>query len=430
MTLPENLLHFIWKYRLYRARSMHAVSGNALTVSDVGTHNFDAGADFQSAKIRIGTTEWAGNVEIHWRSSDWQLHQHHRDPSYNNVILHVVYEHDKTVNRADGTVLETLELKPLIPEHTLLKYREMMHGMHWIPCEKRIHTVSSFQLSQWLSRLLIERFEHRVKAVYDLLAQHRGSWEDTCYVWIARCFGLNVNAQAFEQLARVVPQDVVTKYKHRPLAVEALFFGQSGMLAETNFKDEYPAALQREYAYLSKLHSFLPIDKAIWKFMRTRPANFPSMRIAQFAALCLQSPHIFSAILHASDNEALKSLFKRLPVNNYWCRHYRFDTPAAEHGNQLGERSVNAMLINAVAVILFAYGRYIDKETYIYRAISLLESLKAEDNVIIRHFSALGVHARQAGESQALLQMKAYYCDRKKCLNCGVGLDIIKYREG
>lgn len=430
MTLPENLLHFIWKYRLYQKQAMRTASGKSLTVLNGGMHNSDAGADFQSAKIRIDNTEWAGNVEIHKRSSDWEVHRHHEDRAYNNVILHVVYEHDKSVSRADGTTLETLELKHLVPHHVLLKYREMMNGMCWIPCEKHIHTVSSFQLSQWLSRLLIERFEHRVKTVYDLLEQHRGSWEDTCYVWMARCFGFHVNAQAFEQLARAVPGGLIAKYEHRPLAVEALFFGQSGMLEEEVFKDEYPLALQKEYAYLRKLHSLWPLDETIWKFMRTRPANFPSMRIAQFAAFRLRFPHVFSVIVNTMDNAGLMSLFKQLPVNGYWRTHYRFDVSTTRHGSQPGQASLNTLLINAVSVLLFAYGKYIDKEAYIYRAISLLESLKPEDNAIIRRFSALGIHANQAGESQALLQMKSCYCDRKRCLNCGVGLEIIKYKEG
>ena len=429
MTLPEDILHFIWKYRLYHTHGIQTVSGETLTVLDAGTHNRDSGPDFLAARIRIGDTEWGGNVEIHVRSSDWDVHHHQFDKAYNNVVLHVVYEHDKTISREDRTLPATLELKPLVPAHILPNYREMMSGMYWIPCEKLIHRVSPFQLSQWLSRLLIERFEHRVSTIYELLAQQRGSWEDTCYIWMARSFGFKVNAQAFEQLARNLPQTIIAKHKHSPLAAEALFFGQAGLLEDIVFADEYPQKLQAEYSYLRTLHSLKPMDASIWKFMRIRPGNFPSVRIAQFAALCLRSSHLFSAIIDIKEVSALRSMFESLPVHPYWRKHYRFDALSPIHGCQLGRRSIDVVLINAVAVILFAYGKYIGKEVYIYRAIALLESLKAEDNVVLKRFSALGVQARQAAESQALLQMKAFYCDKKKCLACGVGLQLIKQNE-
>ncbi len=429
MTLPEDILHFIWKYRLYHAQALRTASGESLVVLETGMHNHDAGADFQSARIQIGDTEWVGNVEIHVRSSDWNVHRHQYDRAYNNVVLHVVYEFDKSISREDGTCPETLELKPQIPAYILPKYREMMSGMYWIPCERLIHAISPFQLSQWLSRLLIERFEHRVSAVYELLKEQRGSWEDTCYMWMARSFGFSINAQAFEQLARCLPQAIVAKHKHHALAVEALFFGQAGLLEDAVFVDEYPQKLQQEYNHLRTLHSLQPMDASVWKFMRTRPGNFPTLRIAQFAALCLRSSHLFSAITDAKQADGLKSLVEALPVNSYWQRRYRFDKLSSAHGCQMGGQSVNTILINAVAVILFAYGKYIGKEVYIYRAIALLESMKAEDNVVIKHFSALGVHARQAAESQALLQMKAFYCDKKKCLDCGVGLQLIKQHE-
>ncbi|WP_257670610.1 DUF2851 family protein [Parapedobacter tibetensis] len=427
--MPEDILHFIWKYRLYHTHDLQTISGKTLSVLYAGVHNDNAGADFLDARIHIGNTEWVGNVEIHVQSSDWNAHRHHHDKAYNNVILHVVYEYDKAISREDGTLPETLELKPLIPVHILPKYREMMSGMYWIPCEKLIHTVPSFQLSQWLSRLLVERFEHRVSAVYELLAQQRGSWEDTCYIWMARSFGFKVNAQAFELLTRVLPQSIVAKHKHRALAVEALFFGQAGMLEDRVFKDDYPQKLQQEYNYLRTLHSLSPMDASAWKFMRTRPSNFPSIRIAQFAALCLKSSHLFSAILDTKEIGGLQSLYEELPVNPYWKEHYQFDTPSSLHGCQFGSRSIDTILINSVAVILFAYGKYIGKEMYIYRAIALLESLKAEDNAVLRRFLALGIQARQAAESQALLQMKAFYCDKKKCLNCSVGLQLIKHNE-
>ncbi|SEL03381.1 Protein of unknown function [Parapedobacter koreensis] len=429
MALPEDILHFIWRYRLYRKQQVNTVSGKALMVLDAGTYNRDAGADFLAARMRIGDTEWAGNVEIHVRASDWNVHRHQFDKAYNNVILHVVYEYDRAIKREDGTLLETLELKPLVPAHILPRYRELMSGMYWIPCERLIHTVHPFQLSHWLSRLLIERFEQRIAAVFDLLAQQKGNWEETCYIWMARSFGFKVNTQVFEQLARSLPLHIVAKHKHRPIVVEALFFGQAGMLEGVDFKDAYPQSLQQEYRHLRRLHSLRPVDAHAWKFMRTRPGNFPTMRIAQFAALCLRVTSMFSKIIESKEIDGLKTWFDELPVHAYWQEHYRFDRPSSAHSAQLGVQSVNALLINTIAGILFAYGKYVGKEAYIYRAIALLERLKAEDNAVIKRFSALGIRPEQAANSQALLQMKAFYCDRKKCLDCGVGLQLIKYDE-
>ncbi len=429
MALSEDILHFVWKYRLYDARGMCTVSGKALRIFDAGTHNHDAGADFLAARTAIGDVEWGGNVEIHIRASDWERHHHHKDKAYNSVIMHVVYEYDKAVYREDGTLLETLELKPLIPPHILPKYRELMSGMYWIPCEKLIYNIQPFHLSQWLSRLLVERLAQKVSVINALLAQQRGSWEDTCYIWMARSFGFNVNAQAFEQLARSLPQSVVAKHKHNPVAIEALFFGQAGLLEGMVFDDEYPQKLQREYDYLRKLYSLRPMDASTWKFMRTRPGNFPTIRIAQFAALCTRSIHLFATIVDTEGIHALKAWFDELPLNPYWLEHYRFDSPSPRHGCQLGSRSIDALLTNTVAGILFAYGKYIGREMYIYRVMALLESLKAEDNAVVKRFSALGIQAKQAAESQALLQMKTFYCDRKKCLDCGVGLQLIKHNE-
>ena len=429
MTLSEDILHFVWKYRLFTTQTLCTQSGKPIRMIHAGTHNHDAGPDFRAARMVIDGVEWGGNVEIHIRASDWERHRHHRDKAYNSVILHVVYEDDKPTYREEGTPLETLELKPRISATILPRYRELMSGMWWIPCEKLIHKVPSFHLSQWLSRLLMERFEHRVSAIYELLHQQRGSWEDTCYIWMARSFGFKVNSDAFERLARNLPPTVVGKHKNNPLAVEALFFGQAGMLEGESFEDAYPQALQREYRHLRRLHSLQPMDGAAWRFMRTRPGNFPTVRIAQFAALHLRSAQLFAAVTGAKEIRSLKAFFDNLPVNPYWLKHYRWDVPAAPRGNQLGERSVDILLINAVAGIIFAYGKYIGKETYICRAIALLEALKAEDNAVLSRFADLGIAATHAAESQALLQMKAFYCDKKKCLDCGVGLQLIKHDE-
>ncbi len=408
---------------------LSTVSKKPLVVLDTGYQNNDAGPDFLAARIRIGDTEWAGSVEIHVHASEWDAHRHNRDKVYNNVILHVVYEDDKIVYREDGTFPETFVLKPLIPKHILSKYRELMSGMYWIPCERLVHRVRDFHRSQWLSRLLVERFEHKISAIYELLAQQHGSWEETCYLWAARGFGFKVNAQAFEQLARNLPLAVLARHRHSPQAIESLFFGQAGLLEDPMFRDAYSRKLQQEYRHLRQLHALTPMDASAWKFLRTRPGNFPTIRIAQFASLYLRSVHLFSTLIDTEDAGQLKALFEKLPVNPYWSNHYRFDVPSSGHSSQLGSQSIDNLLINTVSGILFAYGKYIGKELYIYRAITLLEHLKTETNSVLTRFSALGIQAEHAAESQALLQMKSFYCDKKRCLECGIGLQLIKYNE-
>ena len=429
MTLPEDLLHFVWKYRLYHTPTLTTSSGKSVQVLDPGYPNQHAGPDFLAARIKIEETEWAGSVEIHVRASEWETHQHHQDKAYNNVVLHVVYDDDRVMYREDDTCLETLVLKTLIPKHVLSKYRELMRSLYWIPCEKLIHRVSAFHQHQWLSRLLIERLEHKVVAIDELLAQQRGSWEETCYLWAARSFGFKINADPFEQLSRSLPQAILAKYRHHPLAIEALFFGQSGLLEGMVFADEYPRMLQQEYRYLRQLHSLTPMEASSWRFLRTRPGNFPTIRIAQFAAFYIRNVHLFSRLTDTDDTGLLKTLFMKLPVPSYWNTHYRFDVSTNPHSCQLGARSVDNLLINLIAGILFAYGKYIGKELYIYRAVALLEQLKAEKNSVLARFTALGIQAKQAADSQALLQMKSFYCDKKRCLDCGIGLQLIKYNE-
>ena len=429
MTLPENLLHFVWKYRLYRVTSLLTVSGKTLRVLDTGYQNQHAGPDFLAARLLIGETEWAGSIEIHVQASEWNAHHHYRDQGYNNVILHVVYDDDQIVCREDGTYPETIVLKSLIPHYVLSKYRELMSGVCWIPCERLIHHIPPFHRTQWLERLLIERFEHKVAAIYALLDQQRGSWEETCYLWAARSFGFKINAQAFEQLARSLPQAILARHRHRPLTVEALFFGQAGLLEGPQYMDPYPRKLQEEYRHLRQLHALTPMPASSWRFLRTRPSNFPTIRIAQFAALYLRTTHLFSTLIDTEDVDQLKTLFEKLPVQPYWRTHYRFDVLADTHAGQLGTQSIDNLLINMISGILFAYGKYIGKELYIYRASAFLEHVKAEKNSVIARFAALGVPARQAADSQALLQMKSFYCDKKRCVSCGIGLQLIKNNE-
>jgi Protein of unknown function (DUF2851) len=439
MHLTEDLLHYLWKFRLFNNHELKTADGEILEIISTGIHNKHAGPDFENAKIHIGQTLWAGNVEIHLRSSDWSRHQHQYDKAYNNVILHVVYQHDQQILRTDGTEIPVLVVENLIPPTIANNYTQLMQGLNWIPCEKLLVNVDSFHVKNWLSRVLIERLEEKTRLVNARLTEYKGSWDDAFYIIMARNFGFKVNAVPFELLARALPQQILAKHKNNPLQIEALIFGQAGFLNENqainhlkaaiysnkDIKDEYAKKLKREYQFLQKKYKLTSVDKYIWKYMRLRPQNFPTIRLAQFAALIIKSSHLFSKILEIKDVKMIKKLFYDLPVNVYWHTHYRFDAEASGSSTQLGEQSVNNILINTVAVFLFAYGKSTDDVSYINRAMALLENVSAEANQIINRFKQIGIESDKAYASQALLQLKKTYCDEKKCLHCGIGIKLI-----
>ncbi|MDF3076278.1 MAG: hypothetical protein K0S09_167 [Sphingobacteriaceae bacterium] len=424
MHFNEDLLHYVWQFRLFDKENHCTIDGEALEILAVGIHNKNAGPDFEQAKIRIGEETWAGNVEIHLRSSDWERHQHSSDRAYDNVILHVVYQHDQEISRPDGTKIPVLVLGGRIPSDVEQKYHGLMQNLNWIPCEKLLSGVDSFHVKSWLSRVLVERLESKSAEVNQLLQQYKGSWDDAFYVMLARNFGFKTNSAPFELFARSLPQQILAKHKSDASQIEALVFGQSGFLNQV-LEDEYPRKLKDEYDFLGKKYNLQPIDAYLWKFLRLRPQNFPTLRLAQFAALVVKSSYLFAKVVEVKDVKALKAMFSELPVNPYWQTHFRFDKETGKSSPQLGDDSINNILLNTVAVFLFSYGRYMGKESYVNRALTLLESLPAETNHIIKRFSSIGLKPEQADSSQALLQLKKMYCDTKKCLTCGIGVKLI-----
>lgn len=425
MKISESIIQFIWKYRLFKQTEISTLSGKRIRIEKVGHHNFDEGPDFENAIINIDGIDWVGNVEIHINSSEWINHKHHLNPNYNNVILHVVFTYDSEIKRQDGTIPETLELKPLINEQTIEKHLLLERSIHWIPCEKLIHSVDSFHKYQWLNRVLIERLADKSSFVYNLLSEYQGNWEQAAYILIARNFGFNVNADAFEQLARSLPYTLLQKYKHNSMAIEALIFGQSGLLEE-EFHEEYPLLLQKEYSYLRKAHSLKPIEKTNWKFLRMRPWSFPTLRLAQFASFCFEINHFFAKIIEIENLDLWRIKFNALIVNEYWLTHYHFKKTSAKHSTQLGEKAIDLILINTVVVLLFSYGKYLGNEDYIDLSVSFLEKMKPENNRIIQGYKDLGVEVKSAADTQALKQLKTVYCDKKRCLECEIGYQIIK----
>ena len=425
MQLAEDFLHYIWKFRMFRQQNLFTSTGQSLEILQTGFHNLNAGPDFEDSRIRIQDTTWAGNIEIHLRSSDWFRHNHQTDPAYNSVILHVVYDCDKEVFLENGTSVPQICIRELIPDQVVENYKNLMMGLNWIPCEKQIATVDPFIVKSWLSRILIERLEKKSIIFKALLAEYKGSWDDSFYIILARNFGFKTNSLPFELLARSLPQQILSKHKNNEMQIEALVFGQAGFL-DQKFKDHYPLKLKKEYQFLKAKYNLATVDHFTWKYMRLRPANFPGVRLAQFAALIIKSSHLFSKIIEIKNVQSIIMMFKDLPINSYWDTHFRFDSNSEKSFKQIGDQSINNILINTVAVSLFAYGRQTAHQAYVNRAIELLENVPAESNKIVNQYVQIGLQPEKADFTQALLQLKQAYCDQKKCLLCGIGINILK----
>ena len=425
MLFPEDFLHYIWKFRLFDRSDLQTTNGDIVEVFSAGMHNTDSGPDFGNARIKIGDTIWAGNVELHLSSSDWKKHKHSTDTAYDNVILHVVYRDDEPVT-ANGRQIPTLELKDRIPAELYNRYHNLVFGNQTIiPCEASIGKLDDFTLKTWFARVLIERLEKRSAVVTSALALNRGDWEETFYQFLAANFGFKTNAVPFELLAKSLPQNILAKPKNNPMQIEALVFGQAGFLTD-DLTDEYPQKLKKEYDFLRKKYGLTPLENHLWKFMRLRPQNFPTIRLAQFAALIVNSNHLFSKILDIKDIKSLQNLFTEIKVNPYWGDHFRFDKPSKPSPKTMGQASVDVLLLNTLALFLFSYGKHHQQQYYIDRSLKLLENLPREQNNIIADFESLGVKANSAFESQALLELKNYYCNYKKCLQCSIGNKILK----
>jgi hypothetical protein len=426
MFFTEDFLHYVWKFRLFERENLQTTTGENIEIFSAGLQNSDSGPDFHNARLRIGDTTWAGNVELHLNSSDWHKHGHTTDNAYSSVILHVVYRDDQPIILPDGRRIPTLELHDRVSPDLYNRYHHLVYGsQQFIPCEGSIRFVDDMALRNWLTRVLVERLEKRSAAVMAALDKNRGDWEETFYQFLAAQFGFKTNALPFELMAKSLPQLTLAKHKNNPLQIEALIFGQAGFLDE-EFMDDYPKSLKEEYTFLRKKYSLTPIEKHLWKFMRLRPQNFPTVRLAQFAALVIRSNHLFSKVLDIKNTTDLRKLFTDLEINPYWESHYRFDVASKPVSKSLGQSSIDILLLNTFVLFLFSYGKHNQQEYYINRSLKLLEQLPAEQNKIVTNFDLVGIKVNTAFDSQALLELKNNYCDYKKCLQCGVGNKILR----
>ncbi len=419
--MNEDLLHYLWKFRLFTTTQLAITTGEEIRIIQTGTHNTDAGPDFFNARINIGDKTWVGNVEIHLKSSDWKRHKHHQDRAYQNVILHVVQEEDEVLFYADGNRIPTLELKNIIPKNIFMLYQNFIHSNQKIPCEAHFKEVDLFVVDQWLSRLAIERLEFKMEPIFIRLNASKFNWEQVFYEFMARGFGFNTNAEPFELLSKSIPHEILGKHKNSLFQIEALLFGQSGL----NFGiDDYSEKLKKEYVFLAHKYNLKPLPGSVWKFLRLRPANFPTIRIAQFAALVHRSNHLFSTVLEQKDLEKLIQYFE-LQASDYWDTHYQFDSISNKKTKFLGKTAINLLLINVVVPFIFTYGKVHNDELITVRALRLLEMISPEKNTVTNLFSELGFKSQSALHSQSMLQLKRFYCERKKCLNCAIGNKIL-----
>ncbi len=428
----EQLLHYVWKHKLFATAPLKTTEGVDVEVIDVGLHNDNAGADFFNAKVKLGDTLWVGNVEIHDVASQWFEHGHHNDPRYNNVVLHVVGKADMECLTQDGKQLPQMELA--VPKGIADHYDELLATDKFPPCHHIIPQLQRLTLHSWLAALQTERLESKTEAVVRRVEQAKGSWEDAFFITLARNFGFGVNGDAFERWAANVPLRCVDHHRDNAFQIEALFMGQAGLLNDAAIPtrhrnaataESYFGLLKKEYAYLAHKFNLQPLDPSLWLFLRLRPQNFPHIRLSQLAVLH-HSRRASLANIVACEN--LTQLRKALAtqVSAYWQTHYVFGGESKASDKALSTGSRDVLILNTVVPVLFAYGRHRHNDALCDRAYQLLDELKAEDNHIVRMWKACGLEVNNAGDTQALIQLKNEYCDRKNCLRCRIGYEYLR----
>lgn len=419
--MNERLLQFIWQFQHFNKHQLQTTDEETLTIFFPGLLNTDQGPDFSQAKIQIGTTTWVGSVEVHINTSDWIKHGHQHDLHYEQVILHVVWQDDSKGDKPGNYPI--LELCNLVPKVLLSRYEQLVQQQGFIPCENSIATVKNIVWQGWKERLLVERLSRKAAMVLERFDNNRHSWEDVFWWQLAANFGLKVNKDTFEAIARSLPVQLLARHRNQVQQLEALLLGQAGLLEEQS-DDPYVVMLQKEYRFLQKKYQLPEVHLPVY-FLRMRPANFPTIRLAQLAMLVHQSLHLFSTIIETNELAVIAGLFAIKP-NDYWLYHYRFNQPTAYREKQLGTAMFNSIVINTICPVVFAYGMYHKQEPIKNKAVNWLLATKAEQNNIVDEFKQIGIRCKNAGDSQALLELKTQYCQEKRCLECAVGNSILK----
>ncbi len=421
--LTERLLQFIWQFQYFNKQSLFTSAGERLQILHPGSYNTHQGPDFLGAKIKLEDTIWAGNIELHMQASDWLNHKHNEDAMYENVILHVVWNEDKLIGDKSGNPLPTLIIAPLVSKPMLEHYEKLMHSQGFVPCQPYLPVLSPLGWQSWQERLLIERLQKRAAIIFQQLEKTGNHWEEVFWRMLARNFGMPVNADAFKSMAQTIPVSLLAKHKNGIQQLEGLLLGQAGLLGEET-NDNYVLLLKREYHFLQSKYKLVPAAIAP-VFLRMRPANFPTIRLAQLAMLVHQSEHLLSKILEAEKVTDIMQ-FLNVTANDFWHYHYQLHTKSDYKPKVLGEGMAENILINTIIPVVFAYGLYHNNQMYKDKAIEWLSQIKGEKNNVIKSWQSLGVTAETALQTQGLLELKKHYCDERKCLDCAVGNKILK----
>lgn len=424
--MTESFIHYVWQLQYFRKDDFKIPSGEQVQVFHPGTRNSDAGPDFSNARIKIGELEWRGSIEIHIKASGWNDHKHSTDEAYEKVILHVVWENDKLIKRTDGSIMPTVELKNLVDPDLWERYKNLYTSAEIVPCANHWQSVPDINKLSTLDNALMLRLQTKAEVVQEMLSKNNNNWDQTFYQLLCRNFGFKVNAEPMLRLSQIVSYNTLLKHVDKPEQTEALFFGTGGFLEDAE-EDAYTLLLKREYDLLRKKYGLdgRQMNLAQWKFLRLRPANFPTIRIAQLAALLTKQKGLFSKMLEADSYE---EVYKLLDVEQsvYWHKHYQFGEESKSNVPALGETSIQNIIINTIAPVLVAYGKIHDEQSYIDRGTELLQHIPAEDNKITRQWRPLDFKVKSAFDSQALIELYTNFCMKRRCLECGVGSWLIK----
>ena len=418
----EQLLHYVWKHKIFPLKELKTTTGQQVEVIDTGLANTDAGPDFFNAKLKLDGVLWIGNIEIHERSSDWFKHGRHADAGYNSVILHIASEIDTEISRSNGERIPQIQL--ICPEAVRTNYKELLETDSYPPCYRIIPSLPPFTAHSWMTALQMERFEQKATLLNERLKRCQGNWEDAFFITLARNFGFGLNGDAFETWAHRLPFRAVDKHRNDLFQIEAIFFGQAGILEDSD-GDGYYLRLKKEYTYLQHKFGLIPMDASLWRFLRLRPANFPHIRIAQLACLYHRAYGLLSRIMETETLQGVRDILKG-GTSEYWLTHYTFGGSSPSRPKTLSNTSLDLLIINTVVTFLYAYGLHKGNRVLCARAGSFLEELKAENNYITRMWEQCGMKASNAADSQALIQLKKEYCDKKKCLYCRIGYEYLK----
>jgi len=422
--INEEFLHFVWKFQLFDFSNLRTTNNESIQVYKPGLHNHNAGPDFLNSKIKINSIVWFGDVELHVKSSDWLKHKHQFDENYNTVVLHVVYEDDIEIRLENGAVVSCLELKSIIPEKYLTEYDALFHSISTLPCSYAIGKLDTLFWTSYTEKLLIERLESKIHRIYTLFLDSKNDYQECFYQLLAYALGLKINADTMLDLAKTSPLLLLQKHRDNRMQVEAILYGQSGLLIR-KYTSDYPKLLQKEYSFLAQKYKLNPNSPTQWKFFRLRPSSFPSLRISQLADFVLKSEVVFEHLFNFKNTKEILP-FLKFQVSDYWMTHYVFDKTTKKTNKQIGKSTLDLILINAVLPFCFFYARQKSDTEMLIRVVEAYQILKPEDNKIVRYFKEAKVAVHTAAKSQALIHLHDQYCIPRKCLNCRVFNQILK----